>query len=77
MQPGCGGKGGVGVAIEEVLADRHGRAEAADRIHLGRRQALGGAAQGIDIQEAPPRLVVEGIKHQRGLTGAGDAGDGG
>ena len=44
---------------------------------LSGRQALGAAAQGVDLEEAAASFVVEGVEDEGGLAGAGDARDDG
>ena len=75
MQPAGGRQGGVGIAVEQVLPHRHRRTQPADLVHIGGRQARRSRAERIDLQEAPARLVVERVEHQRGLARARHPGD--
>ena len=55
-----------------VLTHGHGWTQAGDGAHVGGRQSL---AQREDLQETPPRFVVERVKDQRRLARPGHAGD--
>ena len=73
MQARSGGQGRARVAVEQVLAHGDGRAQALDGAHPRRGEAQGARSQRVDLQEAPARLVVDDVEHQRRLARPGDA----
>ena len=77
MQTRSGSQYGTGIAVEQILTDGDGRAQAVDRADAGRSQALRRGTEGEDVEEAAIRFVVEGVEDQRGFTRSRDAGDNG
>ena len=75
MKAGCGRQRRSRVAIQQILPHRNRRPQAGHLPHLGRREPQACAPDRENLQKTTPRLVIQGVEDQRGLSRSRDAGD--